>query len=123
MYGRAVTVKGHSPAFSGRFSLFAPLSSAVPGFTEVISDVDDPSGLVVNLNLLSAMSTDLCARGTRPCDRPPSPPPDRGSQCRSGPGLPIHTGGSVPFACTPLFIAVYHRMMKKQSRGDDLSQK
>ena len=51
-----MTVKGHSPAFSGRFPLFTPLSSAVPGFTEVVSDVDDPSGLVVNLNLLPAVS-------------------------------------------------------------------
>ena len=57
MYRRTVTVKGHSPAFSGRFSISAPLSPAVPGFTEVVSDVDDPSGLVVNLNLLPTVST------------------------------------------------------------------
>ena len=54
-----MTVKGHSPAFSGRFPLFTPLSSAVPGFTEVVSDVNDPSGLVVNLNLLPAVPTAL----------------------------------------------------------------
>ena len=54
-----MTVKGHSPAFSGRFPIFTPLSSAVPGFTEVVSDVNDPSGLVVNLNLLPAVPTAL----------------------------------------------------------------
>ena len=59
MYGRAVTVKGHSPAFSGRFSISAPLPPAVPSFAEVVSDVDDPSGLVVNLNLLPAVPTAL----------------------------------------------------------------
>ena len=59
MYGMAVTVKSHSPAFSGRFSISVPLSSAVPGFTEVVSDVDDPSGLVVNLNLLPTVPTAL----------------------------------------------------------------
>ena len=57
MYGRTVTVKGHSPTFSGRFSIFAPLSSAILGFTEVVSDVDDSSGLVVNLDLLPAVPT------------------------------------------------------------------
>ncbi len=59
MYGRAVTVKSHSPAFSGRFSISVPLSSAVPGFTEVVSDVDDPNSLVVNLNLLPTVPTAL----------------------------------------------------------------
>ena len=59
MYGRAVTVKGHSPAFSGRFSISVPLSSVVPGSTEVVSDVNDSSGLVVNLNLLPTVPTAL----------------------------------------------------------------
>ena len=59
MYHRTVTVKGHSPTFLGRFLISVPLSSAAPGFTEVVSDVDDPSGLVVNLNLLLTVPTAL----------------------------------------------------------------
>jgi hypothetical protein len=54
-----VTVTGHSPASSGRFPFLTPLPPAVPGFTGVASNVDDPSGLVVNLYFLSAMSTAL----------------------------------------------------------------
>ena len=51
--------RSQSCTFSGRFPFFTPLTPAVPGFTEVVSDVDDPSGLVVNLNLLPAVPTAL----------------------------------------------------------------
>ncbi len=43
MYGRAVTVKGHSPAFSGRFPFLAPLPPAVPGFAEVVLSTAEES--------------------------------------------------------------------------------
>lgn len=49
MYGRAVTVNGHSPAFLGCFPRPAPLPSAAPGFAEGAEMSMSPAGIAATV--------------------------------------------------------------------------